>query len=569
MHRTGIQVGITDEARPRINIHTVCMSIARRRRPPVGSVEGRYVAGIDRRRLQHVPESPTNPRAEPRVDAAFDVADLYRGPLETGTEAAEHAALDEKLRQAYFWIVNHAIISPHYDIEYFAGPHQSYRFGDSQSVVDLPSGQSYSSFVLVPILNFAVRRRCLFVGGPGRGKTASAVLMGVLAGYSVNEIRRGMQHGHPEMTVADLLGNPLPSDLIKATSTKDIRISWRAWLDMRVRIVDEYNRIPTRTQSALLTLMGDNYAEVFDQVLECPDAAWYLTANDDAGGGTYQVIEALRDRIDVVVQALSFNPRFLGDLLDRVEAQYRVEDLVPEQLIFTAEEMDRLYREVLAVPLPVPVRRRIEFFASQFEFLDTAAHTLEYKTKDTARLAGLDPHMLSAADTGRDRLADLGAQTQNGLSVRALQTILIFAKALAYFRGAGEVGVEDVRHIVPFVLVNRLVADRDAPFFEAEGNAAYRADRIGWIRKLFDLSCAQYDQQGRDTDDPVAALFAEFGTGLDGVTEPQVRDRLVRIERTLAEWSTGRKLYGTVYDDIIALKYLHQRYTNYLAWLTT
>jgi MoxR-like ATPase len=86
-----------------------------------------------------------------------------------------------------------------------------------------------------------------------------------------------------------------------------VRIAWRRWLDMRVKIIDEYNRIPTRTQSALLTVMADNYAELLDQVFECPEAAWYLTANDDTGGGTYQVIEALRDRIDIVVRPLSFN----------------------------------------------------------------------------------------------------------------------------------------------------------------------------------------------------------------------------------------------------------------------
>ena len=497
------------------------------------------------------------------------MADLYRGPIATGVETTDDVDLDEKLRQAYFWIVNHAIISPHYDIEYFDGPHQSFTFGDAKTPVDLPSGQSYSSFVLMPLLNFAVRRRCLFVGGPGRGKTASATLMGVLAGYSVNEIRRGMQHGHPEMTVADLLGNPLPADLINATSTADIRIAWRAWLQMRIRIVDEYNRIPTRTQSALLTLMGDGYAEMFDQVLECPEAAWYLTANDDAGGGTYPVIEALRDRIDIVVQALSFNPRFLGELLDRIEARYRPEDVVPEQLIFTPAEIDRLNTAVLAIPIAAPVRRRIEFFASQFEFLDPAATMFDYKSKDTARVSGIDPHLLGADDTGRDRLADLGNQTRNGLSVRALQTTLVFAKAIAYFRGAEAVTVDDVRHVLPFVLVNRLTQDLDASFFEAEGNAAYRSDRIGWIRRLFDLSCAQYDQQGLDADDPVATMFAEFGGGLDGVTERQVRDRLVEIERTLTAWASGRKLYGTLYDDIIALKYLHQRYTNYLAWLTS
>jgi len=50
-------------------------------------------------------------------------------------------------------------------------------------------------------------------------------------------------------------------------------------------------------------VMGDNYAEIYDQIFECPDAAWYLTANDDAGGGTYQVIEALRGLVDAIPAA--------------------------------------------------------------------------------------------------------------------------------------------------------------------------------------------------------------------------------------------------------------------------
>src|SRR5258708_19739151 len=119
--------------------------------------------------------------------------------------------VDEKLRQAYFWIVNHAIITPHYDLEYFAGPHQSYPFGDSKTVVNLPSGQSYSSFVLLPLLNFAVRRRCLLVGGPGRGKTATSILMGLLAGYSLPELLHPIHPPPPHMPISDRPPNPLPA----------------------------------------------------------------------------------------------------------------------------------------------------------------------------------------------------------------------------------------------------------------------------------------------------------------------------------------------------------------------
>ena len=57
--------------------------------------------------------------------------------------------------------------------------------------------------------------------------------------------------------------------------------------------------------------------------------------------------------------------------------------------------------------------------------------------------------------------------------------------------------------------------------------------------------------------------------GLEGVAERDARGRLARIERLITDWTKGRKLYGHLYDDLLKLKYLHQRYTNYLRWLKT
>ena len=111
------------------------------------------------------------------------------------------------------------------------------------------------------------------------------------------------------------------------------------------------------------------------------------------------------------------------------------------------------------------------------------------------------------------------------------------------------------------------MSDRESPYFEGDGNAPLRIDKISWLRRLFDLSCAEFDRLGRDRDDPVEALSAQFSRGLDGVKEKEVRAELVKIERLLSDWSRGRKLYGHMYDDVLKLKYLHQRYTNYLVWL--
>ncbi|MFO1064738.1 MAG: hypothetical protein U0892_12815 [Pirellulales bacterium] len=65
-----------------------------------------------------------------------------------------------------------------------------------------------------------------------------------------------------------------------------------------------------------------------------------------------EVIEALRDRIDVVVKALHFNSRFLGELRSRIESGIRPENR-PAQIVFTEEELDRVEKEIRSVTLPI------------------------------------------------------------------------------------------------------------------------------------------------------------------------------------------------------------------------
>ncbi|MDX1957224.1 MAG: MoxR family ATPase [Leptospiraceae bacterium] len=514
-----------------------------------------------------VSESPTRPLSN-KKNKKFDAMDFFSGPVEddSAKQTNSDLELDDKLRKAYFWITNNAIISPYYDIEYHKGAFHSFPIGDSRSKVNFPSDQSYSSYVLFPLLTLAVRKRCLLVGGPGRGKTASAILMGVLAGYTTKEIKRAIQHGQPQMTVSDLLGNPLPSDLVNAKNMEDIKIAWRKWLGMRVKIIDEYNRIPTRTQSALLTVLADNYAEILDQIYECPEAAWYLTANDDAGGGTYQVIEAFKDRIDIVVPALHFNTRFLRELLERIENKIRPEEVVPKEIVFSPEELDRINDEILEIEVPEELLRRVEFFASQFEFSELAAEQIEYKTKDTLKLSGIDYRTIAMTETGKDKGKDIGSQTQNGLSVRAMMTCLNYMKALTYFRGEKIVSLEDIRHTLPFVLHDKLVQNTDSPFFESPSNAVYKTDKISWIRKIFDLSCEEYNRLELDTKDPIYQLETEFKSGLEGLGVRETETRLKKIEAIMQTLSEGKKVYGHNFDDILKLKYLHQRYTNYLNW---
>lgn len=526
-------------------------------------------------------EAPTKPPRARMAPPRFDVSMVFRGSagIPSAGESAGEAErvegrpfgleLDEKARQAYFWIVNNAIISPAYDIEFNRENRapKTVDFQGAGATLTLPTDQSYSSFVLLPLLSFLARKRALFVGGPGRGKTASAILMGLLAGYEMRDLRRSILHGQPQLTVADMLGNPLPRDLLSAERTEDIRIAWRRWLDMRVKIVDEYNRIPTRTQSALLTLVADGYAEILDQVFECPDSAWFLTANDDLGGGTYQVIEALKDRIDVVVRTLNLNCRFTEELLFRIESGVKPEDVLPPEIIFTERELDAIHEQINAMEVPRPVRRRLEFFTAQFEFCDLASPVMEYKSKDYVRLADSSISQVCKRDCGRDKLKALCSQTENGISVRAKLALLSFAKALAWFRGKDEVGLDDVRQVVPWILHEKLKPNEISPFFAQPENLGYMLDKVAWLRHLFDLAMEEYERLDLDNNDPVAPIAEQFSLGLEGLEADVVRRRMAEIEVVLKRLSSKTKLLNHVHDDVLALKYYWMRYANYLAWL--
>jgi hypothetical protein len=84
---------------------------------------------------------------------------------------------------------------------------------------------------------------------------------------------------------------------------------------------------------------------------------------------------------------------------------------------------------------------------------------------------------------------------------------------------------------------------------------------------MFAESNRQFDALDRGRDDPTARLLAQFDAGLDAVPALEVHRRLSEVEARIRTIAATGKLYGRDFDDLVALKYLHQRYTAYLRWL--
>jgi MoxR-like ATPase len=150
--------------------------------------------------------------------------------------------------------------------------------------------------------------------------------------------------------------------------------------------------------------------------------------------------------------------------------------------------------------------------------------------------------------------------------VRAFLTAIHFSKALAYFRGASEVEVDDLRQILPWVLHEKLVPNKQSAFFDREERQRLLVDRVGWIRQMFDAAMTHFAAH-EPIRNKVLALKNELDKVLEGVSVDQAQKLQRGIVQLLEELGKKAELSGAVYEDVVHLKAMYSRVQNYVNWL--
>ena len=318
---------------------------------------------------------------------------------------------------------------------------------------------------------------------------------------------------------------------------------------------------PPRRSRPLLSLMAEGYAEMYEQVVDAGTSAWYLTANDDLGGGTFPVIDALKDRIDLVVRCTPFHSQHLAVLAERIASARSAEEFVPADLVFGPEELDRAGAEVRAVPIPEDVLDLLGFFLGQLDFCRRASDRLEYMNKDTLHLAGRRVGHVCTEDCPLDKQENLCSQTENGVSPRAFQAVVHFAKALAYFRGQPAVGVDDLRPD-PAVGALRQAQAQRAKRILPEGGEQGLSHRP---RLLDPPALRPVDPAARAPTSRSAVRCCCWRSRLDDARRlgrVEIESRLRQIRAAMEDLLKHNELNGPVYEDLVRLKHLHNRYLH-------
>jgi MoxR-like ATPase len=300
------------------------------------------------------------------------------------------------------------------------------------------------------LISLFSRGHCLLEGVPGLAKTLMISTLARALNLTFSRIQFT-----PDLMPADITGTDVIEEN-KATGTREFRFL-EGPLFSHVVLADEINRTPPKTQAALLEAMQERQVTVGRVRHQLADPFFVLaTQNPIEQEGTYPLPEAQQDRFmfKVYVRYPNFHEEFE---IARRTTTIQEDAIVP---VLSAEEIVQLQKLVREVPATDHVVRY--------------AISLVRQTRVSEN---------GVPDFVRDML-------NWGAGPRAVQFLILGAKARALLAGRTHVATEDIQALAKPVLRHRMVLNFAA---ESEG---VTADDV--VDRLIALTPTKEDELTRD-----------------------------------------------------------------------
>lgn len=241
---------------------------------------------------------------------------------------------------------------------------------------------------------------------PGIGKTTLALSLAKVLGLSFGRIQ-----GTSDLLPSDITGTSVYN---KSTGKFEFH---KGPIFNHIVLIDEINRTPPKTQSALLEPMEEGQVTVDGQTYPLPQPFFVIaTQNPIEYYGTYPLPEAQLDRFLFKI-SIGYPPREVERKILKIGSLK--EALISLESILSEEEILNMQREV-----------KNQIYVSE-KILDYLLDLIE-KTRKSAYLLA-------------------------GLSTRGALSLLLAAKARAYFYKRDFVIPEDLKEIAPYSLPHRLI----------------------------------------------------------------------------------------------------------------
>ncbi len=297
------------------------------------------------------------------------------------------------------------------------------------------------------------RGHCLMVGVPGLAKTMMVNCIAQAIDLAFNRIQFT-----PDLMPADITG----TEMIQQDAAGQRTLNFvKGPVFANILLADEINRTPPKTQAALLQAMQERQVTSGGQTYDLPRPFFVLaTQNPIEQEGTYPLPEAQLDRFMFMIRVAYPKPAE-----ELAIAQAVPTDMQPSlKKVLRGQDILELQKIIAQVPV--------------------SDHVALYCVKLGRSTRPEDPITP----------AFIGQYVTWGIGPRAIQYLVLGAKARAALRGEYNVTTDHVREVAPLVLRHRIVANFHA---EAEG-----IDTDQLVARLLDEvgepTPDEYDALGRD-----------------------------------------------------------------------